>query len=109
MVWDKGQRIDQADCELAASSRKGPMRVFTLNRVAIASDGAVHPTQKPLELMRWCLNFFPKAKTVVDPYAGSGSTLRAAKDLGISATGIEINEVYCEIAANRLAQEVLGL
>lgn len=107
LLWDKGQRIDQADGELAFSSRKGPLRVFTLNRVALMQDGAVHPTQKPLALMRWCLSFFPDARSVVDPFLGSGTTLRAAKDQGMKATGIEIEERYCEIAARRMAQSVL--
>jgi DNA modification methylase len=109
MLWDKGQRIDQADGELAASSRKGSFRVFTLNRVAIAQDGAVHPTQKPLALMAWCLAFFPQAKTVLDPFAGSGTTGRAAKDLGRKAVLIEREERYCEIAAKRMGQEVFDL
>ena len=109
LIWDKGQRIDQADGELAATSRKGPLRIFTLNRVALKNDGAVHPTQKPLALMRWCLEFFPNAKTILDPFMGSGTTLRAAKDLGRKAIGIEIEERYCEIAAKRMVQEVLPL
>jgi hypothetical protein len=107
LLWDKGQRIDQADGELAATSRRGPLRIYTLNRVAIASDGAVHPTQKPLELILWCLSFFPDCPRVLDPFMGSGTTLRAAKDLGRKAIGIEIEERYCEIAAKRLAQQVL--
>lgn len=106
LLWDKGQRIDQADGELAASSRRGPLRIYTLNRVAIAQDGAVHPTQKPLSLFKWCLGFFPEARTVIDPYLGSGTTLLACKEMGKSAVGIDACEEYCEMAANRLRQEV---
>jgi DNA modification methylase len=107
-MWDKGQRIDQADGELAFSTRKGPLRVFTLNRVALMQDGAVHPTQKPEALMRWCLSFFPNAQTILDPFMGSGTTLRACKDLGRKCIGIELEEKFCEIAARRLGQEVLS-
>lgn len=109
LFWDKGQRIDQADGELAFSTRRGPLRVFTLNRVALQIDGAVHPTQKPEAVMQWCLGFFPQARTIVDPFMGSGTTLRAAKRVGRKAIGIDINERYCEIAARRLQQEALPL
>lgn len=65
-----------------------------------------HPTQKPLRVMTWCLEKIP-GNVVLDPFCGSGTTLRAAKDLGRKAIGIEIEERYCEIAAKRCAQEVL--
>jgi len=86
--------------------------VFTRNRVEIALDGAVHPTQKPVDLMRWCIvqadqRSGKRMALVLDPFMGSGTTLRAAKDLGRRAIGIEIEERYCEIAAERLSQGVL--
>lgn len=66
-----------------------------------------HPTPKPLRFMTWVLEMVPAAQTILDPFAGSGTTLRAAKDLGRRSIGIEIDERYCEIAAKRMAQEVL--
>jgi DNA modification methylase len=68
-----------------------------------------HPTQKPLKLIRELVSLFSadESDTILDPFMGSGTTLRAAKDLGRKAIGIEIEEKYCEIAANRLRQEVL--
>lgn len=108
LVWDKGQRINQSDGELAWTSLDGEaLRICTLNRVELMLDGAQHVTQKPLKLMTWCLSFAPDARTVLDPFAGSGTTLVAAKNHGLRATGIEIEEKYCEIIAKRLSQEVL--
>lgn len=66
-----------------------------------------HPTQKPVALMAWCLALVPEAKTVLDPYMGSGPVARACKDSGLRYVGIEIDERYAEIAAKRCAQEVL--
>lgn len=109
LVWDKGQDICSSDCELAYSSRRAALRRKLLNRVALLKDGTDHPTQKPLDLISWCLSFFPDAHTILDPFMGSGTTLRAAKDLGRKAIGIEIEEKYCEIAVKRLAQGVLAL
>ena len=73
-----------------------------------ARDTGLHPTQKPLALMEYLvLTYSNSADLILDPYMGSGTTLRAAKDLGRKAIGIEIEERYCEIAAKRLAQAVL--
>jgi hypothetical protein len=103
LVWDKGQRICQADAELAYCSAKRPVRVFTLNRVAIAVDGAVHPTQKPIALMRWCLGFLPNAETILDPFMGSGTTGVACVKEGRKFVGIELDPDYFDIACKRIA------
>lgn len=66
----------------------------------------LHPTEKPVELFNYLARCYPHDMTV-DPFAGSGTTLVAAKQLGRKCIGVEINEAYCEIAANRLRQEVL--
>lgn len=69
-----------------------------------------HPCPKPLNAWRWLLaKGSLEGETVLDPFCGSGTTLRAAKDLGRNAIGIEIEERYCEIAAKRLEQEVMAL
>lgn len=115
--WDK--RVDPkyygkmsfADCELAWTNLGGPARMYSqlwngIIRAGEESAGRsvrLHPTQKPVRLMRWCLG--KTEGVVLDPYMGSGTTLRAAMDLGRPAIGIEIVEKYCEVAANRLRQQ----
>ncbi len=68
-----------------------------------------HITQKPIELMRGLLSVAPDGGVVLDPFLGSGTTLRAAKDCGLRGIGIELDATNCEIAAKRMAQEVLAL
>ena len=107
--WDKMQKHTGSEAELAWTTLSQPVRVFRMSRVEAycGKEGKSHPTQKPLDLIKWCLSFVPEAETILDPFMGSGTTLRAAKDLGRQAIGIEIEEKYCEIAANRLRQSVL--
>ncbi len=105
LVWNKPERnFSLAEAELAWTSRDMVIRVADLPR---SEYGREHPTQKPLSLMHWCLTFFPKATSVLDPFAGSGTSLVAAKTIGLRAIGIEAHEPYCEMAARRLAQDTL--
>lgn len=113
LAWDKGQRsFSLADFELAWTSFDGAARCVVVPRGACLKDGKVHPTQKSLVVMSYCISLADERagwlqQTVVDPFTGSGTTLVAAKNLGRRAIGIEIEERYCEIAAKRLSQEVL--
>jgi site-specific DNA-methyltransferase (adenine-specific) len=92
---------------------KGGCGVYCRRDLSLQGESSqrVHPTQKPLGLMRWCMEIANLSvdAVILDPFMGSGTTLRAAKDLGRRAIGIEIEERYCEIAAKRLAQGVLAL
>ena len=79
----------------------------TALRSTAHAEPSDHPCPKPLLWMRWAVALGSRPNdTILDPFMGSGTTLRAAKDLNRRSIGIEIEEAYCEIAANRLAQEV---
>lgn len=112
--WYKGQEgFSLADFELAWTSYWNASRLKTVPRSRAVQDGKVHPTQKSLEVFKWCIveiaDRYSKQPpmTIIDPYMGSGTTLVAAKHLARAAIGIDINEAYCELAANRLRQGVM--
>jgi len=116
LVWDKDNTGDFADCELAWTNLKKAVRKLTyrwngmLQQPGRPKEKRQHPTQKPEPVMVWALGHAPQdVRTVLDPFMGSGTTLVAAKRLGKTATGIELNEAYCEIAAKRLSQGALNL
>jgi site-specific DNA-methyltransferase (adenine-specific) len=119
IVWDKVGRNDVrrlpgwSDGELAWCSEFKGVRIFrhAWNGFSRSSENSfhVHPTQKPVDLMVWVLAAWLPTGIVLDPYMGSGPVVAAAKRLNRRAIGIEIEERYCEIAANRCRQEVLGL
>jgi DNA modification methylase len=103
LVWDKGQRdFSLADCEFAWSSQRKASRIFDYARAKARLDGKEHPTQKPIELMEWCLGFLPDAQTILDPFMGSGTTGVACAKLGCNFIGIELNERYFDIACRRI-------
>ena len=116
IAWDKVTKNDLnlriAEIEFAwTDCIQRPVvfrHLWSGNFRASEQGSRLHPTQKPVALMLWCLGLPGSGKgTVLDPFMGSGPVLRAAKDLGRKAIGIEIEERYCEIAANRCAQECL--
>jgi len=117
LVWDKaipglseGVRYQHENIALIYSGERPKLNhCLSIIRRTSESRNGVHPHQKPVDLASTLIEVFPKSETILDPFAGSGTTGRAAKDLGRKATLIEIEEKYCEIAARRMSQEVLGL
>jgi DNA modification methylase len=106
LLWDKGQReFSLADFEMAWSSQNKAARAFSYPRAKARLDGKEHPTQKPLEVMSWCLDQLPKdAVTILDPFMGVASTGVAAVNRGLSFTGIEREPKYFDIARRRISE-----
>ena len=94
---------DFSDGELAWTNRWKALKEFTKTQHGTKK---IHPCEKPVDLMQWCIGL-ETTTSVVDPYGGSGTTCRAAKNLRIKSVMIEREESYCKIAAGRMAQEVL--
>jgi DNA modification methylase len=112
LVWDKRHKNGTAflaDGEAAWWNRGHGIYIYSeTSQGCIRNEPIEHPTQKPEGLMRWCIQM-AQPKLVCDPYMGSGTTLRAAKDLRVPCIGIELELEYCATAKRRLRQEVLPL
>lgn len=106
LVWIK--RSDEAfgsflsDAELAWCSAGHGVYCFRDQSLMAETKERAHPTQKPVPLMVWCVEQFPKARTILDPFMGSGTTGVACVKLGRSFIGIEIDEGYFNIACDRI-------
>lgn len=104
-VWDKIQphNFSLAMCEMAWTNRKGPAKLY---RQSVLSYSKEHPTQKPVELMAWCIEQLQNAESIFDPFMGSGTTGVAAVQLGRKFIGIERDPAYFEIACRRIETAV---
>jgi DNA modification methylase len=120
LVWDKGAALGMGALDLpwkpsseeiyvigsGFTGRRDESNVIYCPPVqSMAKNGRVHPNEKPIALLHKLLSKCPGG-LVIDPFMGSGTTLRASKDSDRKAIGIETSEAYCEIAAKRMAQEV---
>jgi len=103
LIWDKVcEGLNFGEVEYCWTTKRFAPRMFRL-RAAGMDGGKTHPTQKPIELMQWCLGFVPDATTILDPFMGSGTTGVACVKLGRKFIGIELDEGYFDIACKRIA------
>ena len=107
LVWDKQNgNNDFADCELAWTNLKTAVRRIYWRwngMIRRGDDERVHPTQKPLGVMRWCIEKLPKdANTILDPFMGSGTTGVACAMMGRKFIGVELDQKYFDIACKRI-------
>lgn len=122
VIWDKvnpglGWRYRRQHEMVMVSHRVGGKLKWAVDDKAVPNiykqsppRDRLHPNEKPLEMVKHFISLHTVERdTILDPFMGSGTTLRAAKDMNRKAIGIEIEEKYCEIAVERLRQEVLPL
>ena len=109
LVWDKvNGNNDFADCELAWTNLPKAVRRIRHMWNGMLRKGQEerhgHPTQKPLEVMKWCIGHAPRSDTVIDPFMGSGTTGVAAVQMGRNFIGIEREPRYFDIACKRIEE-----
>jgi len=104
LIWDKVQpeNFSLAMCEKAWTNMSKPAKMFKRHVVSFDKE---HPTQKPVELMEWCIFQLPAtALSILDPFMGSGTTGVACASTGRSFTGIEQEPKYFDIACRRIEE-----
>ena len=108
LIWDKMQRVDQSDCELAWTSFDGALRVFSYHCSKLQgfmNPNRFHPTEKPVPLYEWLLqNYATKGDKILDTHLGSGSIAIACHNMGFSLTACELDTEYFEAATKRIKQ-----
>jgi len=108
LVWDKMTYLPtMSRVEMAWTSLDKPAKYIQINS---NNNNRVHPTQKPVELMKWCIeNYTQEGDTILDPFMGSGTTGVACVQTGRNFIGIEIEPKYYEIAEKRIAEAQLQM
>lgn len=100
IYWNKGQDgLTMSDGELAWTTESKPLRAVTVNRGAL--QGSVHPTQKPLQVIIYSLDYIEAKGNVLDLFGGSGSTLIAAEQTNRTAYVMELDPKYCDVIVKR--------
>ena len=103
IYWSKGQDgLSMSDGELAWTTESKPLRCVTVNRAAL--QGSVHPTQKPLQVIEFSLDYISAGNIVLDLFGGSGSTLIACEKTGRQARLMELDPRYCDVIVKRWQQ-----
>jgi len=105
LIWDKVQRIDMADCELAWTSFKTSARIYEFSRSNLQgfrNPDRFHPCEKPVALYEWLLaNYAKKGQRILDTHLGSGSSAIAAHYFGVDFVGCELDKDYFDAAKAR--------
>ena len=110
LIWDKGQRgFSLADGEMAWTSFNNALRIKEYARAKANREDKKHPTQKPIEIITWCLEYADRhskenPKIILDTYLGSGTTLIVAQKLNRKCYGMELDEKYCDVIIERWEQ-----
>jgi site-specific DNA-methyltransferase (adenine-specific) len=108
LIWDKGQRnFSLADGEMAWTSFNNALRIKEYARAKANREEKNHPTQKPIEIMSWCLEYADRhskveIKLILDPYLGSGSTMVTCHQLNRKCYGMELDPKYCQVIVDRM-------